>query len=304
MLRVASIFSGVGTPELALKSLETIPFKTVFACEINKYARQTYLKNNKHPKIFYKDVKQINGTYHKNQIDLFVGGSPCQAFSIAGKRGGFEDTRGTLFFEYAQLVKEIQPSIFVFENVKGMINHDKGRTFKTIMNTFEDLNYQLFWQVLNTKDYGVPQNRERLYVVGFKKPQTDFSFKPKQELKLKLKDMLDEQVEDKYYLNSTQVHKRFNSTFNQEKASLMAYEKEFSRTLIAQGTTTGVQTHQQKDIYRLLTPREYFRLQGFSEDFKFPEKVSNTQLYIQAGNAMSQNVLEMIFTQIYKGGIT
>ncbi|WAG31588.1 DNA (cytosine-5-)-methyltransferase [Staphylococcus chromogenes] len=116
---------------------------------------------------FHQDVRFIDGTQYKGNVDLFVGGSPCQSFSMVGKRGGFEDTRSTLFYEYARLIKEIQPKIFIYENVKGVINHDKGNTWTIMQNVFNQLGYTWQFTVLNAKHYGIPQNRERLFVVGF-----------------------------------------------------------------------------------------------------------------------------------------
>lgn len=235
-LKIGTIFSGIGTPELALDTLN-VKHETIFACEIDKYARKTYLANNQEPNTFYEDVTKLDGTKYKNQLDVLVGGFPCQAFSIAGKRGGFEDTRGTLFFECARLIKEINPKVFILENVKGLISHDKpkkgieynntfykkgypskfnkeydghkkgiGETLHTIENVMQDFGYTIYWDVINTKDYGVPQNRERIYIVGFK-DEVDFEFAPKQELKLRLKDMLEDSVAEKYLLKQELVEK-------------------------------------------------------------------------------------------------
>ena len=204
MIRVATLFSGVGTPEQSLKHLK-VEHETVFACEIDKYARTTYLANNETPNTFYDDVYNIDGNKYKNQIDILIGGSPCQSFSIAGKRMGTSCPRGNLIYEYFRIVEESQPKVFIYENVKGFLSIDKGETFKNFVQSFKDLGYTTYHQVLNTKDYLVPQNRERIYIVGFK-DNIDFHFQEKQELKLRLKDMLEDEVDKKYLLNQTNIN--------------------------------------------------------------------------------------------------
>ena len=206
-IRIATIFSGIGSPEQALERIGQ-PHKVVFACDngertinidyhaefekikalpsisekrryvdtlYSQYTRQTnyvqksYLANYKvENDNFFQDVMLLDGRDFKNEVDLFVGGSPCQSFSIAGSRGGLEDTRGTLFFEYCRLVKEIQPKVFIYENVYGVLNHDKGKTWETMRNVFSELGYHYTWKVLDARDYGIPQGRRRLFVVGFK----------------------------------------------------------------------------------------------------------------------------------------
>lgn len=212
MIRLATLFSGVGTPEQSLKHLQ-VEHETVFACEIDKYARQTYLANNQEPKTFYDDVYNIDGNKYKNQIDILIGGSPCQSFSIAGKRMGISCPRGNLIYEYFRIVEEAKPKVFIYENVKGFLSIDKidkkekyGETFKSFVKSFKDLGYTIYYEILNTKDYGVPQNRERIYIVGFK-DNVDFHFQEKQELNLRLKDMLEDEVDEKYLLNQELVSK-------------------------------------------------------------------------------------------------
>jgi len=202
-MKVGTDFSGIGAPEMALKYLG-IDFESVFACEIDKYARQSFKQLHK-PKTFYNDITTRNHN-EVHQLDLYVAGFPCQAFSMAGKRKGFEEARGTLFFNVAEFIKINQPKVFVLENVKGLLSHDKGNTFQTIvdilsngggtqngqisLDVFEDgLGYHIYWQVLNTKDYGIPQNRERIFIVGFKDFR-EFSFPKPMDLKLRLGDML------------------------------------------------------------------------------------------------------------------
>ncbi|WP_342278630.1 DNA (cytosine-5-)-methyltransferase [Candidatus Tisiphia endosymbiont of Myopa tessellatipennis] len=164
-INIATVFSGIGAIEHALQRLQ-IDHHIVFACDIDKYCKQTYFANYKiNENQWYNDIKVLDGNKYKNKIDLFVGGSPCQSFSMVGKRKGLEDDRGNLFFEFARLVDEIKPKIFIFENVKGLLSHNSGKTWETIEETIKGLGYTYYKQVLNSRDYGIPQNRERLFVI-------------------------------------------------------------------------------------------------------------------------------------------
>lgn len=156
-------FAGIGGFHLGIKNAINNAFCVGYS-EIDKYAISVYEKHFKGVKN-YGDITKINAK-ELPDFDCLVGGFPCQAFSIAGKRRGFDDTRGTLFFELARILKAKQPRLFVFENVKGLLSHDSGRTFKTIITTLNELGYDLQWQVLNSKNFGVPQNRERVFIVG------------------------------------------------------------------------------------------------------------------------------------------
>jgi DNA (cytosine-5)-methyltransferase 1 len=168
-IRLGTLFSGIGAIEYAFRRLD-LKTEIQFACDIDRHVKQSYFANYEiAEENWFEDVKDLDGKKFKGKIDLLVGGSPCQSFSMVGKRRGFEDTRGTLFYEFARIVKESQPSVFIFENVKGLINHDGGNTFETIKATFDELGYKYFYQVMNSKDYGIPQHRERIFVIGFKK---------------------------------------------------------------------------------------------------------------------------------------
>lgn len=198
-IRVGTSFSGIGAIEHALNRLG-LKSEIVFAGDVDKDCKRAYLGNYKLSESqWHDDIAQFNASPYKGKVDLFVGGAPCQAFSIRGKRGGFEDTRGTLFSEFARVVMEVQPKVFIFENVKGLINHDRGKTWKTILKTFEDdCGYQVYYQVLNSKDYGVPQSRDRIFCVGFLK-DCDFKFPKPIELTSSLYDCLDRTVSAKYF---------------------------------------------------------------------------------------------------------
>lgn len=216
IIKVATMFSGIGAIEYALRRLN-LTSEISFACDIDKFVKQSYFANYKiTDKEWYSDVKKIDGNKYKGQVDLLVGGSPCQSFSMVGKRKGLEDTRGTLFYEFARVVQEAQPNVFIYENVKGLINHDKGNTFETIKATFNELGYKYYYKVLNAKNYGIPQHRERIFVVGFKDKSTKFEFPEPIPLEYKMQDFLEDFTESKYYLKEKGV-KFVTSSKNRKK---------------------------------------------------------------------------------------
>ncbi len=204
-LRVGTMFSGIGAIEYALKRLK-LDSEILFASDIDNFVKQSYFANYKiSEEKWYDDVKEIDGKKYKDRIDILVGGSPCQSFSMVGKRKGFDDTRGTLFYEFARVIKESQPKVFVYENVKGLLNHDNGNTFETIKATFNELGYSCYFQVLNSKNYGIPQNRERIFVVGFKDNSVEFDFPKVIPLEHKMQDFLEDFTDTKYYLKEKGV---------------------------------------------------------------------------------------------------
>lgn len=220
-MKVGTFFSGVGSPEQALNNLG-VKHEIEFACDIDKYAKQTYLKNFD-CKQFYTDITKLD-MKDLSYVDLLVFGFPCQAFSMAGKRGGFDDTRGTLFYDALRYLKEHRPRYFIAENVKGLLSHDNGKTFQTIIdclalttNTqmsimpFDNLGYHIYYKVLNTKNFGIPQNRERIFIIGIRDDEdNNFRFPKEIPLELKLKDILQDnpnnliRVDEKYYLSEKQ----------------------------------------------------------------------------------------------------
>lgn len=162
-LKFLDLFSGIGGFKIALGN---VGFEGIGFCDNDKYAVQLYLAyHSKDNEVYYDDVRTID-TKQLPDFDILCAGFPCQSFSIAGKRRGFDDTRGTLFFEVARILSDKKPKYFILENVKGLLNHDSGRTFRTIIKVLTDLGYSVQWQVLNSKFFGVPQNRERVYIVG------------------------------------------------------------------------------------------------------------------------------------------
>lgn len=214
MIKIGTDFSGIGSPEMALKYLG-IEHRNIFACDIDKYARQSY--NALHdPETMFEDITKRNHQDIEN-LDLYVAGFPCQSFSMSGNRKGFDETRGTLFFDTAQFIKINQPKCFILENVQGLLNHDSGRTFQTIIDLltnnggtingqmsfpiFDDgLGYHVYYKLLNSKDFGVPQNRVRIFIIGFKdfKP---FTFPKPTPLTTYLEGILEDDVDDKYNLS-------------------------------------------------------------------------------------------------------
>jgi len=199
-IRLATSFSGIGAIEHAFCRLG-LKYEIVFAGDIEPKCKQSYFANyDITEERWHKDIHEFDATPYKGKVDLFVGGAPCQAFSMVGKRRGFEDTRGTLFREFARVVKECEPKIFIFENVKGLLNHDKGNTWEVIKNTFEEYcGYQVYFQVLNSKDYGIPQHRERIFCVGFKEP-TAFKYPAPKPLEYEMYDFLEDFISSKYFL--------------------------------------------------------------------------------------------------------
>lgn len=198
-VQLATVFSGIGAIEQAFRRLK-MPHSIVFACDNDKFVKQSYLSNYEiNCDNWFDDIHNIDGKIFTNKVDIFVGGSPCQSFSMVGKRKGFDDFRGLLVYEFIRLVKEICPKVFIFENVKGLLSHDSGRTWEILSDEFANLGYNVYHSVLNAKDYGIPQNRERLFVVGFRN-RRQFKFPEPFELTITMQDLLEDIVEDKYFL--------------------------------------------------------------------------------------------------------
>lgn len=196
--------------------------------------RISYLNNYKiSEKDFHWNVSFLDGKQYENKVDLFVGGSPCQSFSLVGKQRGLEDTRGTLFYEYARLIKEIKPKVFIYENVKALLTNDKGRTWETMKEVFKELGYNWKYKILNSKNYGVPQNRERLFVVGIRediKIQKEFKFPEPFKLEKVMQDFLLDNVSGKYYLGKKGVEfvtkeKNINKRYTQIDGEIQLCQK-------------------------------------------------------------------------------
>ena len=198
-IRVASLFSGIGAFEQALKILG-LKSKIVLACDNDPFVKQSFFANYEiEEKNWFDDVQKINGTKFKNKVDLLVGGAPCQSFSMVGKRLGLKDTRGNLTLHFIKKINEIKPKVFIFENVRALLSVDNGEAWKIIYNKFKQTGYTFYYDKLNAKNFGIPQNRERLFVIGFKNKQ-NFLFPQPVKLKNNMQDLLEGEFDKKFYL--------------------------------------------------------------------------------------------------------
>lgn len=204
-INVGTLFSGIGAIEHAFKRLR-LNSSIVFAGDIDNHVKNSYFANYEiATSDWHSDVTQFSAKKYHGEVDLLVGGSPCQAFSMVGKRLGLEDIRGTLFYDFARIVDETKPKVFIYENVKGLINHDGGQTWKVVKDVFSDLGYKIFSQIMNSRDYGIPQNRERIIVVGFLDNSVEFEFPAKVKLEHSMQDFLEDYTTSKYYLKEKGV---------------------------------------------------------------------------------------------------
>lgn len=215
VIRLGTMFSGIGAIEHAFQRLK-LNTEIVFAGDIDANCKKSYFANyDIREEDWFTDAREFDATKYKGKVDIIVGGAPCQAFSMVGRRLGFEDARGTLFYEFARVIKETKPKVFIFENVKGLTNHDGGRTWQVMQDIFNDLSYDLHYRVLNSKDYGIPQHRERLFCIGFSRP-TKFAFPAPIDLEYKMYDFLEDYIDTKYFLKEKGV-KFVTSHKNREK---------------------------------------------------------------------------------------
>lgn len=199
-VRVATLFSGIGAIEHAIERLG-LNHEIVFAGDIDPFVKKSYFANHKiNEKNWHDDVTKFSAKKYKYKVDLLVGGSPCQSFSMVGKRAGLKDTRGTLFYDFARIIDECRPKVFIFENVKGLLSHDDGKTWRVIQDVFHSLGYTIFSQTMNSKNYGIPQHRERIFVVGFRKKNHGFTFPAPINLETTMQDFLEDFTDSKYFL--------------------------------------------------------------------------------------------------------
>lgn len=382
MLRLGTLFSGIGAVEQALIRMN-IKHEIVFACDngdididvdideekkkifnmtskkekkeyVDKlyssksrkqnYVKQSYIANYKiKEEDFHLDIRLLDGRDYKNKIDLLVGGSPCQSFSSVGFRGGLEDVRGTLFYEYARIIQEVQPKVFIYENVRGLTTHDNGNTWKKMKKVFtETLHYNISEpQVLNAADYGIPQNRRRLFVIGIRKDLTakEFVYPQKigiENLEFYMQDILEDNC--KYEENGK------NFTYSKKNGNIILkkvpgeVDKKYTltpkvRNYVLKSGTKGFKTSTQTDLkiartllrtmtqhhragvdnyitisedgmekkIRSLTERECLRLMGFPDSFKIV--VSTQQMMKQAGNSIVVDVMMAVLREIYETGV-
>ena len=303
MIKFIDLFAGIGGFRVAFESLKAT---CVFSAEIDKYACETYQQNfGENP---FCDVSTLDATMIPN-FDILCAGFPCQPFSLAGKRQGFQDTRGTLFFDIERILLKKQPKAFILENVKGLVNHDKGKTLKIILNTLEKkLKYKLFYKVLNSKDYGLPQNRERIYIIGFKNHDINFEFPPKEETKVTLSSIRETNLENRTIselaTSHIKTHLKNHKKYHEIKDNhlLIAYEIRKSRCafrfdglspcLTAKMGTGGNNVPLFVNELRKFTTRECLRIQGFPESYTIAPNTS--QSYKQIGNSVSVPVITLL----------
>jgi len=305
--RICDLFAGIGGIRLAF---ERAGFKTVFANDIDEKAKITYDLNFDNPKMTLGDIWKIKIDSIPD-FDVLTAGFPCQPFSVAGYRKGFNDEKnGNLFFRIIEIIDAKKPPIVFLENVKNLQTHDHGRTFKIIKELLEKRGYKLKYKVLNALDYGLPQNRERIYIVGFKDEKMYDKFKFPESIKNRpnFRHFLDKNVDEKYYYNDKPLYKylkkynlSFDTVYQWRRIYLRENKKGVVPTLTANMGSGGhnVPIIRDKKEIRKLSPRECFRLQGFPDSFKLP-KIADSYLYHQVGNSVPVTVVELIASNIVK----
>jgi len=310
LFKTIDLFAGVGGIRLGF---EEAGFETVFANDFEPQCKDTYDLNFSGVQLFVEDIKKINEKKLPD-FDFLLAGFPCQAFSIAGYREGFKDKkgRGNLFFDIARILKEKKPMGFMLENVKNLKGHDKGKTFRIIMETLEALNYHVKAKVLNSMDYGnIPQNRERIYIVGFKDKRhyEKFNFPPIMPLTQKIIDLLEKNINEKYYYNGKPLYKNLKdqvinseTVYQWRRKYVRENKKRVCPTLTANMGMGGhnVPIIKDKKGIRKLTPLECARIQGFPMNFKLPKNISDSALYKQFGNSVTVPVVKAVARQIKK----
>jgi DNA (cytosine-5)-methyltransferase 1 len=364
MIRLATVFSGIGAIEQALIRLN-IDHEVEFACdnggieieidypqelsrikamgcisEKRDYVRNLYKEKSRKTNFveksflanynvkgdnFFYDIKLLDGEDFKGKVDLFVGGSPCQSFSAIGTRLGLEDARGTLFYEYARLIKEIQPRVFIYENVHGVLSHDKGSTWSIMKNIFDEIGYHWTYEVLDAKNHGIPQSRRRVFAVGFQDIHdfSKFNFPESRNLEYKLHDFLLDNVADgkfisrdgrltidekvpqeipeSYYLSP----KLIKYCLSPGTKNFMHHDAKIDLPIARALLSTMGNSHRSsvnnyvttKGRVRALHPRETHRLMGFPDSYKIV--VSKAQAYKQSGNSIVVDVLMDLVKAIF-----
>lgn len=316
------LFAGAGG--LAL-GLEQAGIKGLAFIESNKSACNTLIKNRPKWNVIKDDIANVDFTKYKSKVDIVSGGAPCQAFSYAGKRLGFGDTRGTLFEQFARCVKEVEPKIFLFENVKGLLTHDKGRTFKTIKHEFESLEYNIQYKILNATYYGVAQKRQRLIVIGVRNDLKDvikFTYPEPNENMTVLRDVLQNVPESPYQPYSENKKKIIGLV--PAGGCWVDLPKEIAKEYMGKSyysgggkrgmarriswdepcltlTTSPSQKQTERchpDETRPFTVREYARIQSFPDDWEFKGRLS--EQYKQIGNAVPVELARRIGVEMIK----
>jgi len=342
MIKIFDLFAGIGGFRIAAEKVfkNKINIKTAGWSEIDKYCQLSYNSNfTNNDNYFIDDIKKItsknnnfcNSTNYSSikkkkfikgnlpSFDLLFAGFPCQSFSSMGKQKGFEDERGALFFDIAAILHSIKPKYFILENVKRLLTIDNKKTFRTIISILQNENYDVSWWLLDSKDYGVPQTRRRIFIYGsLKKNKSNFPIDPPKISKkvTTTKSILEKNVDTKYILS-----KKILKTILKDGSGGYYSKSEIDLEIARPLTRTMVKMHRahQDNYYsnkfinnekklkwiRKLTPREALRLQGFPDKFyKIAKKndVSDTQLYMQAGNSVTVNVVEAILNHLIDHG--
>jgi DNA (cytosine-5)-methyltransferase 1 len=316
--RAIDLFAGIGGIRLGFQQAFGNQIKFVFSNEIDKNACLTYKANfgdDPEGDITKIDPKDIP------EFDILLGGFPCQAFSIAGHQMGFKEARGTLFYNVAKIIEEKKPEAFLLENVKNLTHHDSGRTFTVIKNVLEiELGYHIHYKILNAKDYGVPQNRERIFIVGFKK-NLKFEFPPPLSTIPKLDDILEKNVDESYYIShqywmGMQKHRARHEALGHGFGYEVRPRDGIANAIVVGGM--GKERNLVKDVIlpncwkqegddiqlrnkegiRKMTEREWARLQGYPDSFQFP--VAKVHIYKQLGNSVAVPVIKAIAEQMKK----
>lgn len=324
-IKSIDLFAGIGGIRMGFDKAFGNKISTVFVSEWDEHAQKTYKANFNDNFKIAGDITKIDESDIPT-FDICLAGFPCQAFSLAGKHMGFNDDykgmcRGTLFLDVARICEYHKPKVIFCENVKGLAIHDRGRTFKVICKTFEELGYRVFYKILNSKDFGVPQNRERIYVVAFRNDiaPEEFSFPEGTDSSKRLIDIReDKPVPAKYYLSDTYMNTLINhKARHAAKGNGFGYEiREWDgiagaivcggmgreRNLVIDKRqknltpTTHIKGEINKQGIRKMTPREWARLQGFPDSFELP--LADVHLYKQFGNSVTVNVIEAIAIKI------
>lgn len=327
MHKSIDLFAGIGGIRLGFEQAFENNIKTVFVSEIDANAQKTYRANFNTPEKLTGDITVVKPS-EVPSFDICLAGFPCQSFSMAGKRMGFEDDyhgicRGTLFLDVVRICEYHKPKVIFCENVKGLVGHDKGKTLNVIITTFEKIGYNVYYKVLNSKDYGVPQNRERIYIVAFRNDieSADFKFPNSTDDTKKIKDIIEiAKPDDKYwlsqqYINTLKEHKSRHESkgngfgyqirdWDDIAGAIVCGGMGREKNLIIDNRLTNFspvgnrKTPPNIESIRTMTPREWARLQGFPEDFNLP--LADTPLYKQLGNSVTVPVIKEIAKEIKK----
>ncbi len=306
-MRVIDLFAGVGGVRLGF---ERAGFTAVFANDFEPACKETYDLNSEEAHLTVMDINKLKIS-DLPEFDLLLGGFPCQAFSIAGYRKGFNDDRGvgSLFFRVAEIIAERKPKAVFLENVKNLKTHDGGKTFSIIKKTLEDSGYHVKFEILNSMTHGnVPQNRERIFIVGFrdKKHFDKFKFPKEVDLTTNFRELLETSVDGKYYYNGKTLYSKLkggikskDTVYQWRRRYVRANKKGVVPTLTANMGTGGhnVPIILDNKGIRKLTPKECFLMQGFPKNFKLP-RMADSKLYKQAGNSVTVPVVERIAKNI------